>query len=131
MTKGEFIAKLDDAYLMYLNGDVSELGMRNTLDEFEDLLYDLYKEGLPKEDISKMQCHLTEVRQNVIQNGREIVVKQPSLFAKDMRELAVLAEDYRKDDSHEIADQIMCNILRRLGYGEGVRLFEEMEKWYA
>jgi hypothetical protein len=40
---------------------------------------------------------------------------------------------YRNDegDKHIEADQLMCKLLRSLGYGSGVEIFENMPKWYA
>jgi hypothetical protein len=35
------------------------------------------------------------------------------------------------ESAHSKADQLMCRILDELGYGEGVAVFEEVEKWYA
>lgn len=32
---------------------------------------------------------------------------------------------------HIGADSLMCDLLRTLGYGEGVDTFENMPKWYA
>ena len=52
----------------------------------------------------------------------------PEEFAKAMRKLAN-GDD--TEDSHFEADQIMCDILRALGYGEGVKVFREMKRWYA
>jgi hypothetical protein len=33
--------------------------------------------------------------------------------------------------SHKLADDLTCELLTKLGYGEGVAVFEEMDKWYA
>lgn len=33
--------------------------------------------------------------------------------------------------THAEADDLMCELLRELGYGEGVDVFEDMPKWYA
>lgn len=35
------------------------------------------------------------------------------------------------DDMHRAADDLMCALLGHLGYGEGVEVFDKMEKWYA
>lgn len=32
--------------------------------------------------------------------------------------------------SHREGDKLLCEVLRSLGYGQGVDLFEAMEKWY-
>lgn len=36
-----------------------------------------------------------------------------------------------KEYSHVDMDELMCKLLRELGYGEGVDIFEKAEKWYA
>lgn len=57
----------------------------------------------------------------------------PEEFRDKMR--AIFAED--KDSypdleaSHANADGLMCELLRQLGYGEGVEIFEKADKWYA
>ena len=32
---------------------------------------------------------------------------------------------------HDVMDGIMCDLLRQLGYGEGIDIFENTPKWYA
>lgn len=32
--------------------------------------------------------------------------------------------------NHEEADNLMCELLKSLGYSEGVKVFENMTKWY-
>jgi hypothetical protein len=32
---------------------------------------------------------------------------------------------------HSEADRLRCQVLRQLGYGTGVDVFESMKKWYA
>ena len=39
------------------------------------------------------------------------------------------AED--PEQAHADADQMMCDVLRHLGYGAGVDVFLKMLKWYA
>jgi len=50
-------------------------------------------------------------------------------FAYKMRECAT--RSYSRANAHIEADDLMCAQLRRLGYGDGVDVFEEMDKWYA
>ena len=50
-------------------------------------------------------------------------------FAYRMRECA--ARSYSQANAHIEADDLMCAQLRRLGYGDGIDVFEEMDKWYA
>ena len=38
---------------------------------------------------------------------------------------------YDEENQHIDADWLMCNVLRSLGYGDGVDIFESMPKWYA
>ena len=54
----------------------------------------------------------------------------PGVFADRMREAAI-----RNKDDEEIAhvqmDGLMCELLKILGYGEAVEVFDETPKWYA
>ena len=52
----------------------------------------------------------------------------PEQFAKRMREIA---KETDTEDRHINADNLMCDLLKELGYGEGVDIFEDMYKWYA
>lgn len=38
---------------------------------------------------------------------------------------------YDEEDQHIDADELMCNVLRSLGYGDGIDIFDSMHKWYA
>jgi len=38
---------------------------------------------------------------------------------------------YDEEDQHKNADDLICNVLRSLGYGDGIDIFEKMHKWYA
>ena len=62
----------------------------------------------------------------------------PKEFAERMKALKESADDWPdKEDSvcpeatHEDAEGIMCDLLKALGYGEGVGYFEQMTKWYG
>ena len=49
-------------------------------------------------------------------------------FTNEMRRIE------RNNDTemaHILADELMCKLLRELGYGEGVDIFEQMDKWYS
>ena len=35
------------------------------------------------------------------------------------------------EECHAAMDDLMCEVLRSLGYGDGVDVFEAAEKWYA
>lgn len=36
-----------------------------------------------------------------------------------------------KEDFHLAADDLICNLLIELGYGQGVKVFLDTPKWYA
>lgn len=38
---------------------------------------------------------------------------------------------YDAEYGHVDMDNLMCKLLRDLGYGEGVSIFETTDKWYA
>jgi len=35
------------------------------------------------------------------------------------------------ENAHAEADALMCEVLKELGYGEGIKIFDGMEKWYS
>lgn len=39
--------------------------------------------------------------------------------------------DYDLESTHSSADNLMCELLRSLGYGAGVEVFRQADKWYA
>lgn len=39
--------------------------------------------------------------------------------------------DGTPEDEHIKADDLMCELLTKLGYGDGVKEFEKMERWYS
>ena len=60
-------------------------------------------------------------------NEEQKRVMTPEDFAERMR-------DERNSDpesGHIHADKLMCNLLSALGYGEGVEVFDSLDKWYA
>lgn len=56
-------------------------------------------------------------------------VMTPKEFAKEMRKCK--REAYDEEVWHIYADVLMCELLTALGYEEGVKVFEEMPKWYS
>lgn len=40
-------------------------------------------------------------------------------------------DNWDTETAHANADDLMCRVLRELGYGEGVDIFESTPKWYA
>lgn len=53
----------------------------------------------------------------------------PEEFKEKMIKMATSAGD--PEIGHSMADELMCKILCSLGYGDGVKIFEEMDKWYS
>lgn len=65
-----------------------------------------------------------------MENGIVVTQDMINSFTAEMQEA------YRKygDDEeivHSMMDGIMCEILDRLGFTEGVEIFNEAPKWYA
>ena len=52
---------------------------------------------------------------------------KPAEFAERMRE----ASECGSEEGHLLADRLMLETLRSLGYGEGCDVFEAMDRWYA
>ena len=70
-------------------------------------------------------------RENVIKT-----VMTPTEFLEALKEIDETTKrpGRQYDDLeqfHSDADDLMCKILRDLGYGEGIDFFENHEKWYA
>jgi hypothetical protein len=51
----------------------------------------------------------------------------------DFFERMVGIDQYYKDEEqkHAAADELMCELLKSLGYEKGVQVFDDMDKWYA
>lgn len=53
----------------------------------------------------------------------------PEQFKDKMLEIIKTNED-DPENAHPEADDLLCDLLKELGYGEGIKLYKEMEKWY-
>ncbi len=53
----------------------------------------------------------------------------PKEFADRMR--AITSEVVDIGGMHSDADDLLCEVLRSLGYEEGVAIFEGADKWYS
>lgn len=60
--------------------------------------------------------------------GKATELLTPEEFAVVMREAAKIPDQER---SHGAGDQLMMKTLVALGYGDGVKVFDDMPKWYA
>lgn len=54
----------------------------------------------------------------------------PEEFYKKMLQLK---NDFGEDEEevHIQMDKLMCDLLLMLGYGDGIEIFDETDKWYA
>ena len=57
-----------------------------------------------------------------------MVMVTPAEFEDEMKKLL---ENRSIEDRHEKADKLMCKALKDNGYSVGVKVFEDMEKWYS
>lgn len=57
----------------------------------------------------------------------------PEEFTKQMQEAfdVYYLEKDDEEEVHIVMDGIMCNLLRQLGYGDGVDIFNKTPMWYA
>lgn len=51
--------------------------------------------------------------------------------AEFTRRMDLCAENDDPEQGHVDADDLMCEVLRQLGYGDGVTVYVAMTKWYA
>jgi hypothetical protein len=52
----------------------------------------------------------------------------PAEFFSKMKQISMNGDE---EVAHVEADDLICGLLRQLGYGDGVDVFEDMPKWYA
>ena len=52
----------------------------------------------------------------------------PNEFHQQMLEIS---REPDVEGRHSEADRLLCQVLRQLGYGTGVDVFESMKKWHA
>ncbi len=63
-------------------------------------------------------------------------IMTPEEFAKKMKKISdnlKYQNDayYNEEDAHIQMDDLMSDLLRQLGYGEGIDIFENTNKWYS
>ena len=54
----------------------------------------------------------------------------PEKFKLEMNKLAT-SNSLDKEDRHRKMDALMCEVLRSIGYDDGIDIFEATSKWYA
>lgn len=52
----------------------------------------------------------------------------PEELKKEMEEIA---KETDEEIRHVMADSALCHALKKLGYGEAVAIFDDINKWYA
>lgn len=57
-------------------------------------------------------------------------IVSPMEFKARMAEIRD-GDEYSMDDRHACADDLMCEALSALGYGEGIEIYNRMEKYYG
>jgi hypothetical protein len=55
----------------------------------------------------------------------------PEEFAEKMGKIFSPPKKYDNERAHVEADDLMCDLLRKLGYEAGVEIFSDAELWYA
>jgi len=75
-----------------------------------------------------------------MKNGKDVITPEEFAFKMqvyiDTEENAesshqYLYNKYDKEDMHRDMDNLMCKVLKSLGYEEGVTIFEKALKWYS
>ena len=54
----------------------------------------------------------------------------PKEFADAMKEIEI-TEGGDPEVAHGMADDLLCELLDELGYGEGVEIYTNLKKWYV
>ena len=58
-----------------------------------------------------------------------VEITDPKIMSAKMQLIKETTHD--AEIAHVKADGLMCELLTELGYGEAVKIFDEMEKWYS
>ena len=61
----------------------------------------------------------------------DIFKAEAESFENEMRWIWLNYHDEDSEVCHKKMDELMCATLSRLGFHEGVRIFEDTKKWYA
>ena len=74
-------------------------------------------------------CHISE---DGVFSGweRKLDLMTPEKFKLEMNELAT-SSGLDEEGRHRRMDALMCEALRRIGYDDGIDIFEATSKWYA
>ena len=90
-------------------------------------------------DCSRIQLALCDIEMNIamcnkmkklMTPAKERTAITPEQFAERMR--SIYEEDgHDEETEHLNMDNYMCDVLRSLGYDEGVDIFDGTDKWYS
>ena len=74
-------------------------------------------------------CHISE---DGVFSGweRKLNPMTPEKFKLEMNELAT-SSSLDEEGRHRRMDALMCEVLRSIGYDDGIDIFEATSKWYA
>ena len=45
--------------------------------------------------------------------------------------MAKIAKGGDAEKAHKAADELMCGVLETIGYGDAIKIFREMQRWYS
>lgn len=78
-------------------------------------------------------CIISDEVCNLENSYRRFVDDLPMTPEKFKEEMAMIERVYSDDPetTHEKMDYLMANTLRKLGYSDGVDIFDSVTKWYA
>lgn len=111
-----------DSVLGYLTAeDVFERIRKHHNGEWDEYVNSLAKKTSEEDDISESSDNR---------------IMTPDEFAKKMKKISdnlKYQNDayYDEEDAHMQMDDLMSDLLRQLGYGEGIDIFDNTSKWYA
>lgn len=74
-------------------------------------------------------CSSCCIREDGTFSGWEPAMTQEE-FKTEMEELAT-SDRLDEEERHRAMDHLMCEVLRSLGYGDGIDIFDNTAKWYA
>lgn len=70
----------------------------------------------------KLLCEIANRRAGNAQND---------LLEKYMQKMTNAIDNNNKEDGHASCDYYLCELLKELGYGEVVSIYDKQEKWYS
>ena len=74
---------------------------------------------------------LTRDQKGAFVKPTDMGIKVPATSKEEFTEKMAEISLGDTEGAHWEADRLMCQVLTELGYGDGVKIFEEMSKWYA